>query len=217
MVRGPPRGGQRAGVPGSPHRPPLGSIVVVDRPVGRPPLRLALAVAGVVAAVGMAAVAWSRHDGGGAGAGAPGPVVTGAGVRVGSAPPEVRGTALDGAAVDLAALRGRVVLVNFFATWCLPCRDELPLLEARARRDGGRGLSVVAVYHSDGGDVRGFLRDHGFTQPALLDPDDAVGRAFAIEDLPTTVALGRDGRVAAVFHGELTAERLDAALATLLG
>lgn len=154
------------------------------------------------------------------GAGQPGKatavVVHGRGVHVGALPPDFEATTVDGRHIHLRDLRGRVVLLNFFATWCSNCRAEAPLLEDLARRDGPRGLSVVAVDWHDSGDARAFLRELGVTYPAILDSASAIGDAYALTDLPETVWIGRDGRVAAIFHGQLSASTVADILGPLL-
>jgi len=136
--------------------------------------------------------------------------------RVGNTPPAFSGTAVDGHRFDLSAERGRVVLVNFFATWCTNCRAELPLLERTFRQRHGAGLDVVTVDFNDGADARAFLAPFGVTFPALLDPNSKVGHAYLVSDLPTSFFVGRDGRLASVFHGQLSDDALSTALAGLL-
>jgi peroxiredoxin len=143
-------------------------------------------------------------------------VERGGSARPGQVPPQFSGTALDGSHFDLAAERGRVVLVNFFATWCSNCRDELPLLQRTYRARHSAGLDIVTVDFNDGGDARAFLAPYGLTFPALLDPQSRVGHAYLVSDLPVSVFVGRDGRVAQVFHGQLSDETLGEALAGLL-
>jgi len=151
------------------------------------------------------------------GGGDNGITVTGSGLRVGAAPPVFSGTAVDGRRFDLATTRGQVVLVNFFATWCSNCREEEPLLERLSRQYAGRGLVVVGVDWNDSGDARGFVNELHVTYPALLDSRSRVGSAYGVTDLPESVWIGRDGRVAQVFHGQLSDEVVAAELASLLG
>lgn len=124
--------------------------------------------------------------------------------RAGRVPPQFSGTTVGGTHFDLGAERGHVVLVNFFATWCDNCKAELPLLERTWTQRHAGGLDIVTVDFNDGGDARAFLATHGVTFPALLDPDSAVGHAYLVSDLPVTFFVGRDGRVASVFHGQLS-------------
>lgn len=134
---------------------------------------------------------------------------------VGQVPPQFSGTALDGSRFDLAAERGRIVVVNFFATWCENCRAELPLLEKLYRDRHAGGVDVVTVDYNDSGDAQGFLDPYGITFPALLDPQSRVGHAYLLVALPVTFFVGRDGRVAGVFHGQLSDATLSDSLAGL--
>jgi peroxiredoxin len=135
---------------------------------------------------------------------------------VGQVPPQFSGTALDGTHVDLAAERGRVVVLNFFATWCENCKAELPLLQRLHEQRHAAGVDVLTVDFNDGGDVRGFLAPYRLGFPALLDPSSQVGHAYRLDGLPVTFFIGRDGRVAGVFHGQLSDATLASSLAGLV-
>ncbi len=134
---------------------------------------------------------------------------------VGQVPPQFSGGAIDGSRFDLAAERGHVVVLNFFATWCDNCKAELPLLERLYQQRHDAGVDVVTVDFNDGGDARAFLAPYGVTFPALLDPSSRVGHAYLVDALPVTFFIGRDGRVARVFHGQLSDPTLSESLAGL--
>jgi cytochrome c biogenesis protein CcmG/thiol:disulfide interchange protein DsbE len=134
----------------------------------------------------------------------------------GEMPPQFSGTALDGRRFDLTAERGRVVVVNFFATWCDNCRAELPLLQRLYASRHADGVDVVTVDFNDGGDARAFLAPYGLSFPALLDGSSSVGHAYLVSGLPVTFFVGRDGRVAHVFHGQLSDPTLAESLAGLV-
>lgn len=107
-----------------------------------------------------------------------------------------------GSSIALAALGGRLVLVHFFATWCAPCRRELPALDRLARRAGG--VTVVAVSVSEPElRVMRFLKAAPLGFPVLLDTDGAVAKAWAVKALPTTVALDAGLRPHARATGEV--------------
>jgi thiol-disulfide isomerase/thioredoxin len=135
--------------------------------------------------------------------------------------PALRLEALSGAEVALADLAGRLVLVNFWATWCEPCVKELPALDALARDLGNRGLTVLAVNVDRGrrAHVARYAERLGLTVPVPLDRDGAVRRAYQVRALPTTYLVGRDGRISGRVLGERpwddAAHR--AAFETLLG
>ncbi len=101
-----------------------------------------------------------------------------------------------GPAVDLAELRGRVVLLDFWATWCEPCRDSLPVYDAWQRELGGRGFAVVAVSVDEGGAPVGEVAAE--LAPAvqvLLDPGGEAAKALQLDGLPVSFLVGRDGVV----------------------
>jgi thiol-disulfide isomerase/thioredoxin len=111
---------------------------------------------------------------------------------------------LDGKAVSSAALRGHVVVVDFWATWCIPCRESLPHLQELAadKKLAGEGLLVLAVNAGeDAPSVKSFLEKNGYTFTVPLDQDGQMMRAFHADALPTTVVIGRNGIVRQVIEG----------------
>jgi thiol-disulfide isomerase/thioredoxin len=105
---------------------------------------------------------------------------------------------MDGATHSLADYRGKVVLINFWATWCPPCRRELPSMEAVHQALGGEGFAVIAVNQWESPDlVFVFLGqlDTFPTFPILFDPTSAVAEAFGVRGLPTSYILDREGRI----------------------
>jgi peroxiredoxin len=104
---------------------------------------------------------------------------------------------LEGRSWTLSALRGKVVLVNFWATWCPPCRKEMPDLEALYNEFKDRGLVVLAISDDDPVKVRSFIAEHGFTYPVLLDSKHEVNQRFEMEGIPKTFIYDRAGRLIA--------------------
>jgi len=103
---------------------------------------------------------------------------------------------LAGRPVRLEASHGRVVLLNFWATWCTPCLAEMPALESLARELRDRGLDVLAVNHEEAPDaVRAFLAANRLAVPVLLDPSGDVARQYRLQALPTTFVIDRGGGV----------------------
>ena len=99
--------------------------------------------------------------------------------------------------VDLESFRGRVLLVNFWATWCEPCVREMPALDALQTHFAGQPLSVVAISEDRGGlpVVRKYYDEHGLDGLDIYnDPHGEAGRAFGIRGLPTTILIDRDGK-----------------------
>ncbi|HEY7366252.1 MAG TPA: TlpA disulfide reductase family protein [Methylomirabilota bacterium] len=119
-----------------------------------------------------------------------------------TAPPEFNLSTPEGRTVSPAGLRGQVVILNFWATWCVDCRQEMPALEALHRRFGTRGLAVVGINTREGpAVVRRYARDLGLSFPLVLDADGTVTGRFGVIGLPTTFLIGRDGRAEALAVG----------------
>ena len=130
--------------------------------------------------------------------------------------PTVELKTLDGKSFQLGELRGRVVLLNFWATWCIPCRSEIPELNIMHRDLEARGLSVVGVSTYDGADgVRNFWKDIKQDYQVLLG-DQSVESQFAVSALPTTFILDREGRIRAKIIGERRRDSFEAAVKPLL-
>jgi cytochrome c biogenesis protein CcmG/thiol:disulfide interchange protein DsbE len=118
-----------------------------------------------------------------------------AGYRSGTLPPHFSGRTLDARPLSLAELRGKVVLVNFWASWCLECRPEMPVLERLHREFTPRGLAVVGVNaREDASAVGRYARELGLTFPLVLDPDGKINTQYGVIGLPTTFVVARDGR-----------------------
>ncbi len=120
------------------------------------------------------------------------------------------------ATLGLTQLRGRPVLVNFWASWCVDCRKEAPLLEVAYRRVGGR----VAFVGVDTNDTRGaalsFLHEFGVTYPSVYDPHGTAATAYGLFGLPTTVFVSPGGRILERNVGVLTSGTLDQGITLLL-
>jgi thiol-disulfide isomerase/thioredoxin len=104
----------------------------------------------------------------------------------------------------LADARGQVVLLNFWASWCEPCRAEMPSLELLAERHEKAGLVVVAVNHREtDASIRRYLAQWPITLTIVRDADGAAARAWGVRIFPTTIVIGRDGRPAFTVTGEV--------------
>ena len=122
----------------------------------------------------------------------------------------------DGRRDSLAAYRGRVVLLNIWATWCPPCREEMPALQRFAREYAGRVI-VLGIDQGEAGTVAAqFAKERGVTFPILVDLEQQYGRTYAAVGLPTTVIVGRDGRIVKGIDGPMTLEQMRAAVAPAL-
>lgn len=97
----------------------------------------------------------------------------------------------------LSRLRGKVVLVNFWATWCPPCRKEMPDLNALYAEFRDKGLEILAISDEDPGKVQSFIAEHNYTYPILLDPGDKVSKLMAVDGIPKTFVYDRGGKLVA--------------------
>ena len=117
-------------------------------------------------------------------------------------PPDLSGLTADGKTVSLSALRGKVVLLNFWATWCQECRPEMPMFQQLHREFAAQGLSVVGINAREGiAAIRGYAKELGLTFPLVLDPKGEINVAYGVIGLPTTFLIGRDGRAVALGVG----------------
>jgi thiol-disulfide isomerase/thioredoxin len=138
-------------------------------------------------------------------------------VARGSLAPDFSLARIDGTAgsVALGALRGQVVVLDFWATWCPPCVEMIPVMDGVASTWAGRGVSFVGV-NSDGGgatldQIKAFMAAHPFSYPVVQD-DGEVGALYRVEALPSIVVIGRDGRIRATFIGFTMKGTLEKAL-----
>jgi cytochrome c-type biogenesis protein len=117
-------------------------------------------------------------------------------VEVGAPAPAYQTVSLDGDSVSLGAQRGKVVLFNVWATWCHPCRAEIPELRALHAQYRARGLELVGVsVDADGSDdaIRSFMADFQMEYPIWRDPDERVSTQFLVIGVPATFLIDRDG------------------------
>ena len=112
------------------------------------------------------------------------------------AAPEFSLPELAGKKVQLKTLRGSLVFLNFFATWCEPCREEMPGMERLFRAHKDKGLVVLAVNMQESAKrVRPFVQELKLSFPIALDEDGTVGRDYGVRALPVSFLIGRDGRI----------------------
>jgi cytochrome c biogenesis protein CcmG/thiol:disulfide interchange protein DsbE len=136
---------------------------------------------------------------------------------VGSVAPDFVLADLDGNPVRLADLRGRPVIVNFWATWCGPCVEEFPMLREASEQHAADGLAIVGIVYQDRSEAaRAFMTRTGATWTAAMDPDDRVASAYGIVAPPETYFIGRDGTIVARQIGQLSAASLEEKLAAIM-
>jgi cytochrome c biogenesis protein CcmG/thiol:disulfide interchange protein DsbE len=117
-----------------------------------------------------------------------------------------------GEVVTLASLRGRPAVINFWATWCVPCFQEHPLLVSAARSLGDRARFVGVIYEDSEEQVRSFLARQGSAYPSLVDPGSRTAIAFGVFGVPETYFLDAEGKIAARHVGPLDGAALESKL-----
>jgi cytochrome c biogenesis protein CcmG/thiol:disulfide interchange protein DsbE len=119
---------------------------------------------------------------------------------------------------SLADYRGKIVLLNYWASWCDPCRQEAPLLQRWQRTLEKRGGTVLGIDVLDvAGDARAFVRKYGLTYPILRDGDGSSQTAYGILAYPETFVIGRNGRIAAAQRGVVNDQFMRQKVLPLLG
>ncbi len=137
--------------------------------------------------------------------------------RTGFLAPDFTLETLDGKTMTLSNLRGQVVVINLWATWCPPCRAEMPALERVWNDYRDQGLVILAVNQRESAArVGAFVEELGLTFPVLLDPNGTVGARYQLRAYPTTFFVGRDGVIQDVVLGGPMAETLIASKVTAL-
>jgi cytochrome c biogenesis protein CcmG/thiol:disulfide interchange protein DsbE len=122
---------------------------------------------------------------------------------------------LDGSgSTSLASLKGQVVVLNFWASWCNPCKDEAPILEDFWQTEAKpQGVAMVGIDSQDlSDDARAFATSYGLTYPLVHDDGGDIGRAYGVAAFPETFVLDAQGRAVAWFPGEVTAKGLREAI-----
>jgi peroxiredoxin len=117
-------------------------------------------------------------------------------------PPEFNGRMASGQQVSLASLQGKVVLLNFWATWCLECRPEMSAFERLHREFSAQGFAVVGINaREETTTIRAYAKELGLTFPLISDPTGKINSAYGVIGLPTSFLIGRDGRPVALAVG----------------
>jgi cytochrome c biogenesis protein CcmG/thiol:disulfide interchange protein DsbE len=138
------------------------------------------------------------------------------GPYIGAPAPELEAETVDGSKISLQDFRGKVVVLNFWATWCAPCREEMPALEARYEKYKDRGLVVLAIdFDEPAEDVRAFRDSLALTFPVLLDPGAAIQQLYRVRGYPTSYFVDRDGTIQVQHVGIMYEDQLDGYLTQL--
>jgi cytochrome c biogenesis protein CcmG/thiol:disulfide interchange protein DsbE len=139
------------------------------------------------------------------------------GLSLGKQLPPAQFTTGRGERVTVEDLRGSPAVINFWATWCVPCREEIPILQAAHAAHQDAGVQFLAVTDELPTTVRPFMDKIGMTLPVWYDPGGKAGAAYMIQSIPTTFFLDSEGRIVARHVGALTREQLDRYLDQVTG
>ncbi len=137
------------------------------------------------------------------------------GPKVGETAPGFRMVLADGSHINIEDLQGRPVMINFWATWCPPCRREMP--DIIAASEAHEELVVLAVnVQEDLKTVEPFVNDFGISMPVLMDGEGKLRNAYGVSGMPTSVFIDQEGNVSAIWSGLLNAEKLNELLNEIL-
>jgi cytochrome c biogenesis protein CcmG/thiol:disulfide interchange protein DsbE len=179
---------------------------------------VALVVVSLALPIGVLTLILHAHDSSTAGTASTGPVRTPTRARIGGVAPDFTLPGLAGKPVTLSALRGRAVVLTFFASWCHPCEQDMPILE-RAQHDDGPRIAVVGVNYRDfPDDTRAFVRRLGVTFPTLIEDStvNPVAARYDVHAMPDTLFIDARGVVRERLFGQTSRHDLESALNALL-
>jgi thiol-disulfide isomerase/thioredoxin len=157
----------------------------------------------LVLAAALAGCASSNH-----GTGTPG--------RVGGPEPKWTLPTASGTTLTSKTFSGKPVYLNFFATWCPPCNEEAPAVNAMQKKYAAQGLQVIGVDEAENAaKARSFVKEHGLIYPAVVD-DGTLEDAFLVNGLPLHVFIARNGTIQMIHPGEMSREQIESAVRSLL-
>jgi cytochrome c biogenesis protein CcmG, thiol:disulfide interchange protein DsbE len=132
---------------------------------------------------------------------------------IGSPAPEFALKSIDGSTVQLSELRGKALMVNFWATWCPPCKEEMPVLQSAYEKYRDEGFEFVGIdMKEDEATVRNFVEEGGYSWTFLLDSDGQVSNSYRVVGVPTTYFIDREGIIQGMFIGAISKSVLESKL-----
>jgi len=139
-------------------------------------------------------------------------------IAAGQPVPNISGATLDGSTVDLASLRGYPVVINFWASWCVPCQQEMPLLAQKAAEHRDSGLQILGVLSDDTvANGQSFEHQYGATWPTLFDKDGTMKRDYRVVGRPQSYFVDKDGVLRSIQIGYLTDTDFEQKFAQIAG
>jgi len=130
--------------------------------------------------------------------------------------PEFTLESVDGEQVTLSGLNGQVRLIDFWATWCAPCREEVPMFKELYSTYAPRGFTIVAIAAEDAELVREYVKSNGIEYPNLVDTDEVVSDLYEVPALPSAFLVDREGRIVEEFVGPKPRKVLEKKILELL-
>lgn len=135
---------------------------------------------------------------------------TGKGLKINADAPNFTLSSLEGENVSLKELKGKVVLINFWGSWCDPCKKEMPLIQSAYEKYKNQGFEVLAINMDESKFVvTSFLKQNQLKLPVLLSKDSETGNDYGVYKLPASFMIDKEGRIKQMYEGELTREQLD--------
>lgn len=173
-------------------------------------------VLGLIAMLGAIWIIMGSQGSGRPAAQSTGPLSSQIAPRVGAQAPDFDLLTPDGSHIRLRDLRGKAVLINFWATWCSPCRAEMPTMQAMYDRYAAQGFTIVGVnMREPASALPPFMRELGLTFPIVID-DGSTARAYNVINIPASFFIDADGIIRALYFGPMSRSVMDASLDAVL-
>ncbi|MDA8169162.1 MAG: TlpA disulfide reductase family protein [Nitrospiraceae bacterium] len=137
-------------------------------------------------------------------------------IDVGKPAPEFVLKDLDGRMTSITALRGKVIVLNFWATWCPPCRNEIPVLNNFYKKYRAKGLQVIGITRDDAGDIRSFMKEIPILYPVIPDYQAKAFMLYSVAPIPVTYVIDKGGTIRKKIMGEVEPAELEQAVRGIL-